>query len=296
MELIFLGTSAMVPTETRNHTAMLLRFEGEGILFDCGEGTQRQFKQAKVSITTITKILISHWHGDHVFGLPGVIQSLGMSQYQGTIELFGPKGTKKHMRQMFQAFGIQPTIPITIHEVKNGVIFENDTFLIQAEELDHNIPCLGYAFIEKDVRKINLQAAKKHGIPEGPLMGKLQQNKSIHHAGKVITPGEVTYLRPGKKIAVILDTVPCSGALKLAQDADVLVCEATYTSALEEKGEDRGHMTARQAAQLAQHAHAKKLIITHFSARYTSFEQLEHDARELFPEAQCAYDFLKVKL
>src|SRR3989338_3175801 len=296
MQITFLGTSSMVPTKDRNQIAVFLSYGSEGILFDCGEGTQRQFKIAGISLTKVTKILLSHWHGDHVLGLPGLIQTLSSTDYKGKLEIYGPIGTKKRMEKMFEAFVFDKRLNFVVKEVKNGVFFENNEFQLEAYSLEHGIEILGYRFVEKDKRKIDMKKIKKFNIPDGPLIGKLQQNKSIEHNGKKIMPEEVAYIESGKKIAYITDTVLCDNCYKIADDADLLICEATYSSKLVGKSEEHGHMTAKQAAQIANKSNAKQLILIHFSARYKNTQELEEDARNIFDNVICANDFMKIEL
>ena len=296
IEIMFLGTSSMVPTKERNHSAVFLRYKNEGILIDCGEGTQRQFKVAGIPITKVTKILITHWHGDHTLGLPGLIQSLGASEYSKRLEIFGPRGTKKHFEHMFKAFIFDQRIELVIKEVDAGIFFENKEFVLEAFELEHGTKTLGYRFTEKDRRKIDIKKVKNIGIPEGPLLGKLQDGKTIDFNGKKISPKESTYILEGRKIGFISDTVQCNNCIKIAKDVDVLICESTYHSKLEEKGGKYGHLTAKQAAMIANKANVKRLVLTHFSARYKSSKEVEEDAKDHFNNVVAAYDFMKVRL
>lgn len=296
MQITFLGTSSMVPTKERNQIAVFLGYGAEGILFDCGEGTQRQFKIAGISLTKVTKILISHWHGDHVLGLPGLMQTLSSTDYTGRLEIYGPIGTKKRMEKMFEAFVFDKKLDFSVSEVSGGIFFENEDFQLEACQLEHGIETLGYSFIEKDKRKVDMKKAGKLGIPEGPLIGKLQQNKPIEHKGKKIMPDDVTYPEKGKKISYVTDTVLCDACFKIAEDADLLICEATYSSKLVGKSEEYGHMTAKQAAQIANKANVKQLVLIHFSARYKNTQELEEDARDLFDNVICAKDFMKIDL
>ncbi len=296
MQLTFLGTSSMVPTKERNQIAVFLSYGSEGILLDCGEGTQRQFKIAGISLTKVTKILLSHWHGDHVLGLPGLIQTLSSMDYNGKLEIYGPIGTKKRIQSMFEAFVFDKRINLAVKEVKSGIFFENNEFELEAYPLEHGIEIVGYRFIEKGKRKIDMKKTRKLGIPEGPLLGKLQQGKSIELNGNKIMPDEVTYIESGKKIAFVTDTVLCDNCYKIAEDADLLICEATYSSKLVDKSEEYGHMTAKQAAQLANKANVKKLVLIHFSARYKNTQELEEDARDIFDNVICANDFMRIEL
>lgn len=296
MQLTFLGTSSMVPTKERNQTAVFLSYGPEGILFDCGEGTQRQFKIAGISLTKITKILISHWHGDHVLGLPGVIQTLSSMDYGSELEIYGPEGTKKRIEKMFEAFVFDRKIAFAVKEVRNGVFFENNEFQLEARLLEHGIETLGFRFAEKDIRKVDMKKVKKIGIPIGPLIGRLQQGKLIEHNGKKIMPDDATYIEIGKKLAYITDTAPCDNCCKIAENADLLICEATYSSKLAGKSEEYGHMTSKQAAQIANKSNAKQLVMIHFSARYKNTQELEEDARSIFDNVICAKDFMKIEI
>ncbi len=275
---------------------MVPTYKGENILFDCGEGTQRQLKIAGIKPTKITKILISHWHGDHCLGLPGLIQTLDKEGYSKTLEIYGPIGTKKYMNYMFKAFIFNRTINIKIKEIRKKRFFENEDFILEALELKHSVRNLGFSFIEKDRRKINLSYIKKLGIPEGPLLGRLQDGKSIKWKGKTVKPNKATYIVKGKKISYIVDTIPCRNALLLAKDSDLLIAEGCYTCELEDKAEEFMHMTARQAGLLANRTNSKKLILTHFSQRYKSAAVLEEDARAVFDNVVVAKDFMRVKL
>lgn len=296
MQVTFLGTSSMVPTKERNHTAILISYQGHGILLDCGEGTQRQLKIAGIKPTQVTKVLISHWHGDHVLGLPGLIQTLGASEYQGTLEIYGPKGTKKRFEDMFKAFVFDRKLELVIKEVSSGVFFKCKEFSLEALPLEHNIETLGYNFIENDRRRIDVKAVKKLGIPEGPLLGQLQENKAIEYKGKKVSPKDTTYVVEGKKISFIADTCYCNNAVKLAKDADLMICEATYSSKLKDKAKEYCHLTAQQAGLIANEANAKKLVLIHFSARYKNTQEVEEDARVVFDNVICAEDFMKIKV
>ena len=286
----------MVPTKERNHSAVLISYGSEGILIDCGEGTQRQIKIAGIKPSKVTKILISHWHGDHVLGIPGLIQTLAKNEYDRVLEIYGPKGTKERMKNMFKAFSFEDKIETRIHEITKKRFFEGNDFFLEALPLEHGIITLGFSFIEKDKRRIRVDIVRKLGIPDGPLLGKLQSGKSITFNGKKITPEQATYIVKGKKLSFIADTVPCNNALELAMNSDILVCEATYSTKLEEKAAEYLHMTSKQAGLLANQAKAKKLILTHFSQRYKTMEEIEDDAKDVFSNIICAYDFMKIKI
>ena len=296
MQLTFLGTSSMVPTKERNQIAVFLSYDTEGILFDCGEGTQRQFKMAGISLQKVTKILISHWHGDHVLGLPGLMQTLSATGYEKTLEIYGPEGTKKRMEKMFEAFIFDKRLNFNVHEIKSGKFFENNDFEIESHPLEHGIETLGFKFIEKDKRKVDMKKAKKLGIPEGPLIGKLQQGHPIEHKGAKISPDDVSSIEKGKIISYVTDTILSEGCFKTAENADLLICEPTYSSKLVDKSEAYNHMTAKQAGQLASKANVNQLVLIHFSARYKNTQEVEEDARDVFDNVICAQDLMKIDL
>ena len=221
---------------------------------------------------------------------------MSASNYNKKLEIYGPKGTKKHFDAMFKAFVFDKKIDIEVKEIKEGDFFKNDDVVLKAIKLDHGIETFGYGFVERDRRKIDIKKINKLGIPEGPLLGKLQDNKAIKWEGKKITPKETTYLVKGKKISIIADTLICDGCYKLAKDVDLLICESTYSSNLEVKGEEYGHMTAKQAALVASRSNVKKLALTHFSARYKDLAEIKKDAKDFFDNVVCAYDFMKIRL
>lgn len=295
MYIQFLGTSAMVPTAERNHSSLLLFHEKDSILFDCGEGTQKQMKIAGIDINRISKILISHWHGDHVLGLGGLLQTMASQSYDRTLRIYGPKGSKEYINNMMKGFAFDNKIELEVNEISEGRFYESSDYYLEAAKLEHSVPTYGYAFIEQDRRKIDLAFTKKLGIPEGPLLGKLQQGENITFKGKTVKADEATTVIKGKKFCYIADTLPCNSAVKLAKDSDLLVSESTHASKIEEKAEEFKHLTAKQAATIAEKANAKKLVLTHFSQRYKNTDEIEEEAKLVFPNVTCAKDFMKVK-
>lgn len=299
MDVVFLGTSSMVPTKERNQSSLLITHKGEGILVDCGEGTQRQFKITGIPLTKITKILISHWHGDHVLGLPGALQTLNSSTTGHKVQVFGPKGTMEQFTLMKKTFfmeGNDKGLTLEVNDVYEGIFFENEDFYLEARTLRHSVPCLGYSIVEKDKVHVNMDAAKKLGIPQGPMLGKLQSGQPITWKGKTVKPSEVTFKTKGKKATVIMDTELCQSAVDLAKDADVLICESTYANDLEEKAREYKHLTASQAAAIANKAGVGKLVLTHFSQRYKTTAAIEEDARTTFDNIVCAKDFMRLNV
>jgi len=297
MQVTFLGTSCMKPTKERNPSAVFLSYKTEGILFDCGEGTQRQFVISGLKMTKITRVLLSHWHGDHVLGLAGLIATLGASDYTGTLHIYGPKDTSKRLALWFEAIPFDHRVEIQVHDiVKGGVFLETKDFLIEAQLLKHRIPCLGYAFQEKDKRRMNTDTLKKLSIPQGPLWGDLQDGKTITLKGKKITPEEVSTAIKGRRVVYITDTLLVENCYALAQDADLLICESPHSSALKDKAKEYMHLTSHDAGLIASRSNAKKLVLQHFSARYKNTQELEDDARDVFDNVITARDFLTLNL
>ena len=197
---------------------------------------------------------------------------------------------------MFDLFAFDNKMSIEVSEIKSGKFFENDDFILETEQLKHSIAVLGYSFIEKDKRKLNINLIKKIGIKSGPLLGKLQSGKNIVWKRKKVNVNKVTDIVKGKKVTIINDTVPCKGANKLAKNSDLLICEATYSSDLEDKASKHKHMTSKQAAELAKRSNVKNLILTHFSARYKNTMELEDDAKKYFMAVLSAKDFMKIRI
>jgi len=265
-------------------------------MFDCGEGTQRQLKHVGIKPSQVTKIVISHWDGDHVLGLPGLIQTLAMAEDDKQLKIFGPKGTKLRFEYMFKAFEFYNKIDLDIKEYKEGRFYDSLDFEMHAHKLEHKVPCYGFEWTEKDRLRINIEKARKLGLKDGPIMGKLQQGKNIIYKGKKIKAKDVTYVVKGKKIGIIADTRICTSCIKIAKDKDILVCDSTFAKKDEDKAHEYFHMTTEQAAQVAQEAGAKKLVLTHFSQRYKEINDLLKEAQDIFPNTLAAYDFMKVKL
>jgi len=294
-EIIFLGTSSMQPTKTRNHSGFLLSYKNENILFDCGEGTQRQMKIAGLKPAKTTRLLISHWHGDHVFGVPGLLSSMGADQFAKKLYIYGPKGSKKYLEHMLKSFDSKDIIDFEIKEVSKGIFFESDDFLLEAEPLKHSTTTIGFSFIEKDRLRIITEKTDKLGI-KGPILGKVQKGEDIKVDGKLIKAKDVTYEVKGKKISYVADTLPCNGANDLAKDADLLISEGTHLSDIKDKTKKYMHLTVKEAALIASENNAKKLIITHLSQRYKSTADIVKEARDHFDNTIIAEDFMKIRV
>jgi len=295
MEVTFLGTGSMVPTVERNATGIFVRHKNEGFLIDCGEGTQKQFRHANISPAKVTKILITHWHGDHVFGLPGLLTTLAKFAPGKKLELYGPAGSKRYLGILLSSYVPFNENNIKVIEVKDdGTIFENDDFMIKAFNLEHTSKCLGYSIIEKDKRNIDMEYLKKFGLKQHPVLKSLQEGKDITWNTKKILARNATVIKKGKTISIVLDTRQCKNILKNVKNSDLLICEATLGEEFREKASKYMHLTAIQAAKIAKEACVKKLALTHFSQRYKETSSLLKEAKTIFKNTIAAEDLMKI--
>lgn len=291
----------MVPTKERNVTGMFLKYKGEGILLDCGEGTQRQMNIAGIKRTSVTKILVSHWHGDHVSGIIGLLQTVGNEAEPPHIKLYGPRETKKRVEHMLQTCIFDNKVDLEVHELnpKKGEVlrfFDTEEYALECASMSHGIPTIGYSFIEKERLNIDTAKQKKLGVRDGPHLRRIKEGKEIQYKGQTIKPEQMTYRVQQRKITYLGDTEPCEEAGKLAKGADILITESTFASSHQEKAEKRFHMNSRDAGLLASQAEVAKLVLTHFSQRYKTVDELEEEAKIHFTDTVCAYDFMKLKL
>ena len=295
--ITFLGTGQAVPTAKRNHTAMLIQYKNENILIDCGEGTQRQFRKAKLNPCKLTRLLITHWHGDHVLGIPGLLQTLALNNYNKTLQIYGPKGTKRFMALMYRLFIKTGKIKVQVKEISSGKVFDTPDFSVQASQMKHGAPCIAYAFVEKDKVRIDKKKLKKLKLPQSSLISKLQQGKDITYKGKRIKAGKITYKEKGRKICFIFDTAINKNAKNIAKDSDLLICEATYTEKQSDLAREYKHLTARQAAAIAKNSNSKKLILTHLSQRYENSEgKILNEAKKVFKNSKIAEDLDRIEI
>ena len=218
MKIVFLGTGSMQPTKERNLSATYFNYESEHMLIDCGEGTQRQMKIAGIAPTKLTRIIISHFHADHVLGLGGILRNLEANQYSKTLFIYGPKGLEKFFQNIVNSAYASPTIKIKLIEIKEGVIIDEEKFKLEAFLLDHSVPSFGFRFEEKAKRKIDLVYLKKFELKQHPLLGDLQRGKDIIWEGKKILAKKATKIVKGKVISFICDTGYNPKLIKLAKD------------------------------------------------------------------------------
>jgi len=299
MKITILGTSSMVPTKERNVTAFHLDYNGEGLLFDCGEGTQRQMNIAGINRMNVRKIFITHWHADHTAGLLGLIQTLSNHDIRPKIDLYGPVESKKRVQHMLDSTYFDMQLELTIHEIeakKQTVICDTEHYTVEALELEHGIPCLGFRFTQKDKRRIKVKEIEKLGISPGPILAQFQRGESVTIKGKKIEADDVTTIVRGKVLTYIPDTAFCQNAITLACESDLIISEATYAQKHEELAHNYNHMTSTQAAQIAALSNSKRLVLLHLSQRYKTYAELLEDAQAVFPASEVAFDFLEIKL
>jgi ribonuclease Z len=290
IKITFLGTSGTVPTSERNHTSMLLEYKGENILVDCGEGTQRQFRKAKLNPCKITKILITHAHGDHILGLSGLIQTLGFNDYGKKLVIYGPKGIKEYVKLTLQTFAFNEKFPIEVKEAEDK-FFENEDFYLEAKPMTHGIPCNAYSFVIKD--KIRIDKAKLKKTPlNGPVLKNLKEGKDISFQGKKYIAKNLTYKEEGKKISFVLDTSFNANIVPFVENSNLLICEAMFDDDSKEKANEYKHLTSSQAGEIAKKSKSKKLIMTHIGQIYSKNpKSLLDSAKKIFKNTVIAEDF-----
>ena len=291
MKYTFLGTAAMVPTKERNHPSLLLEHEGVGILFDVGEGTQRQLRIAGIPPTRIHIICLSHWHGDHALGLMGLLQTMAASNTTHEVTLIGPVGSSEKLDLLERVYPARFSFSLRVVEAsEDSVRFSG--FSIRTLPLDHPVPNIGFQVVEDDTRLIRTDLLEEKGIPDGPWLGKLQRGQDAEWGDVLLDVDSYTKLRRGRRVSYVTDSGLVSNAIEIARDADLLVCESTFASEHTDKSVDYDHMTSEMAAQIAQRADVRRLLLTHVSQRYSDVSVLRDEARAIFPESDVAFDFM----
>jgi ribonuclease Z len=267
-ELVVLGTASQAPTRTRNHNGYLLRWDSAGLLFDPGEGTQRQMLLAGVTASQVTGICITHFHGDHCLGLPGVIARMSLDRVPHVVDACFPAQNTEVFRRLRHASLFHDAAKLRERPVAaEGVIFENASFRLEARRLSHGVPAVGYRLAEPDGRRMRPDRLAAAGIA-GPDVGRLLRDGRLLTDGGTVSLEEMSEPRPGQRAAFIMDTRLCDGAFALAAGADLLICESTFADAEAGLAREYGHLTARQAGRIAAEARARLLVLTHFSQRY----------------------------
>ncbi|MFC5557903.1 ribonuclease Z [Ureibacillus thermophilus] len=303
MELEFLGTGAGMPSKGRNTSSLALKlYEERGTiwLFDCGEATQHQILRTAIKPRKIEKIFITHLHGDHIFGLPGLLSSRSFlgGEEPTPLTLYGPSGLKGWVHFTLELTKTHLNYPIRFVEIEEGIIFEDEQFIVKAKELEHVIPCYGFRIEQKPLPgELYIEKALKLGVPKGPMLGKLKNGEDV-----VLDNGTIVYSKevtgPPKKgfvVTVLGDTTYCRKSIELSKDADVVIHEATFDHATANLAKDYGHSTNVEAAKMAKEAGAKYLILNHLSARFLphDIEKLLKEAKQVFPNVFVAHDFSK---
>ena len=295
MHIVFLGTSGSWPTPKRNVSAIAVKRGPEVLLFDCGEGTQRQFMLSNLSFMQITRVFLTHFHGDHFLGLPGLIQSMSMNGRERELLVYGPRGTEDLVETLANIGRFKSGFPVVARALKGGEEVDCGEYLVRAIETSHTVPAAGYV-LEEGIRpgRFSLDKAKALGIPEGPLFSRLQEGQAVTVGGRSIGPEMVLGPpRRGRKIVYTGDTLPSNRILEAARDADVLIHDATADTALEEKANRYGHSTGRQAAEIARDANVHALILTHVSPRYEDTRSILEEAKTVFPNTYMAEYFFE---
>jgi len=306
LQITFLGTSSGVPTRARNVSSVALRLpqRAEFWLFDCGEGTQHQLLRSDLRVSQLTRIFVTHMHGDHIFGLMGLLASCGLAGNVQHIDIYGPPELDDYLKACRRYSQTHFSYPLKVHPVRPGVVFEDDEYIVSCELLKHRVPAFGYRIAEKDrPGHFDVQRAMALGIPSGPLYGRLKRGEAITLAdGRQINGKELCGpTQTGRKLVYCTDTIYCDAAVDLARDADVLIHEATFAHQDAELAYQRLHSTSTMAAQVALGAQVKQLIMTHFSPRYAPGNDIElkdllQEARAIFPQTEMASDFFTYEI
>ncbi|HQN75923.1 MAG TPA: ribonuclease Z [Methanomassiliicoccales archaeon] len=284
MDLTFLGTGGSVPTTKRNTVSIALRLGPEVLMFDCGEGTQRQLMASSVSFMKITRIFITHHHGDHFLGLPGLIQSMNFYGREAPLDIYGPDGTREMVKTVLGLGIFDRMYEVKGHDLAPGDVVVGEGYKVVAIKVEHTIPALGYVFQEDDrPGRFDPERAKALGVKEGPSFSRLVEGHPVKVGGSTVTPDMVMGpARKGLRLVYSGDTAPCSELEAACKGADVLVHEATVASDLEAKAREFGHSTAKDAALLARESRAGVLYLVHISGRYDGAEVLIEEARGIF--------------
>ncbi|GAA0602801.1 ribonuclease Z [Kutzneria viridogrisea] len=297
-ELVVLGTASQTPTRHRNHNAYLLRFDGEGLLFDPGEGTQRQLLLAGVAATQITRICVTHFHGDHSLGLAGIIQRLSLDGVTRPVSCYYPASGQVYFDRLRHATSFHERAPLVQVPLAAEGPVPGGPLLMSVRELDHRIDCYGYRVAEPDGRRILPERLAEHGL-SGPQVSQVQRAGSITVDGRTVSLEQISEPRRGQVFAFVMDTRLCPGAYELAAGADLLVAESTYLDADRDMAQRFAHLTARQAGQLAAESGVRELVLTHFSQRYPveESERFREEAAAVFDgPVHVAQDLTRIPL
>jgi len=300
LHVVFLGTAAGVPTPKRSLPAILVQREGEQLMFDCGEGVQRQMLLARRSLNRKMKIFVTHMHGDHVLGLPGLLQTMALLNREKKLDVYGPPRINDFLQAIKETVPFGLTFPVKIHEIeKAGVVCDEEEYCVEAIRSKHAVLSFAYAYVEKArPGKFYPRKAEAIGVPEGPLWGRLQRGQNVKLPnGCVVKPEDVMDpSRKGRKIVYTGDTRPFKLLEKFALAADLLIHDSTLGEELAERAKEYGHSTPNQAARTAKKAKVKKLILTHISQRYDDTSAWLKQAKKIFKSTSVAEDFMRLDI
>jgi ribonuclease Z len=304
LKILFLGTGSAIPTLKRNVSSVAVSFieSGKFWLLDCGEGTQHQIRKTSLKLPKLEKIFISHLHGDHIFGLPGLLATRGMEGARNKVEIYGPEGITSFIRETQRITHTYIPYELEIHTLSThdslSIVCENENYIVRQASLKHNIKSYGYSIQRKGAVHFLVEKAHRLNIPEGPLYGALKRGETIKLSDGRTFHGKDFLSKPipGKKIAYCSDTAYCENSIILAESADLLIHEATFTEQDEKLAKKSSHSTIEDACEVAKKANVKQLILTHFSSRYNSMKELLAQAQSIFPNVMLAKDFMGYKV
>ncbi len=290
--MVFLGTGGSFPSPKRNVASTALVKNGRTILFDCGEGTQRQLMRSSVSFMSVDKIFISHLHADHFLGVPGLIQSMKLNERIKPVEIYGPRGTASTVNTLMELGYFRPNFQVTAVDLEPGAHLRFRGYSMESLLVEHNIPSLGYRFQEAyRTGRFDKTRALELGVPEGPLFGRLQRGQTVEVGDKQITPDQVLGPpRRGKVVVYSGDTKPCQTVKKASKNADILIHEGTFDPSMSDRAVEHDHSTVEMAASVAKDAEVKKLFIVHISPRYENVSPLLDAAKKIFPNTRIPND------
>ena len=297
LDLCLLGSGGMMPLPRRWLTALMTRYNGSSLLIDCGEGTQVAVKERGWSFKPIDVICFTHYHGDHILGLPGLLQSLNFRGREKPLKIYGPKGIKQIENAIYSLGYCKFDFPVEFIEINSGTIVETAEYIIKSQEVKHNVINLAYSIEEKKKPRFLREKAIELGVPVGPLFGKLHNGEEIEVNGKIIKPEQVLgAARKGIKITYSGDTRPCEEMIEFAKNSTLLIHESTYTLEDEDKARENFHSTSQDAATIAKCSNSKQLILTHISTRYTDTEDLLKEAKQVFENVEVADDLMTIEI
>ncbi|MFB6145331.1 MAG: ribonuclease Z [Candidatus Nanohaloarchaea archaeon] len=289
MDIWTIGTSSSVPTRERGLPANMINFNGERILFDCGEGTQRRIMMDKLGLMKISRIFISHWHADHFSGLLGLIQTLEMEGREKPLYIYGPPRTEEFTDRILDTGYFNRSYDIIVEDIVEGDVIVGEGYEVRPFEVEHGINAFGFVFQEDSKAKANKEKMKEYGLGSSPKIGDLKEGKTIEWEGETIKPEEVVEKMQGRKIVYSGDTAKCDNTVEKAEHADLLIHESTCLHEIIE--ERKNHTSARQAAEIAEEADVKKLVLTHISRRYRGEEErLVEEAKKVFENTYLGSD------